>query len=114
MENGRAEALLVLEVPAPISHRKRVAELATARRLPTIFPGSVADAGGLITYGTSVFVGLPRLPVIADKVLRGAKPADLPIEVISRRVLVINVATARAIGVTIPPRVLQRADNIIE
>ncbi|HYB43338.1 MAG TPA: ABC transporter substrate binding protein, partial [Candidatus Methylomirabilis sp.] len=62
----------------------------------------------------SVFDGLPRLPVIADKVLRGAKPADLPIEVISRRVLMINLATARAIGVSIPPRLLQRADNIIE
>jgi putative ABC transport system substrate-binding protein len=74
----------------------------------------VADAGGLITYGTSVFDGLPRLPVIADKVLRGANPADLPIEVISRRVLVINVATARAIGVTVPHSVLQRADKIIE
>jgi putative ABC transport system substrate-binding protein len=114
IEKERAEALLVLEVPAPMFNRKRVAELATARRLPTIFPGSVADAGGLITYGTSVFDGLPRLPVVADKVLRGAKPADLPIEVISRRVLVINLATARAIGVGIPPRVLQRADNIIE
>jgi len=114
MEKERAEALLVLEVPAPISYRKRVAELAIARRLPTIFPGSVADAGGLITYGTSVFDGLARLPVIADKVLRGAKPADLPIEIIARRVLVINLATARAIGVGIPPRVLQRADTIIE
>ena len=113
MEKGRAEALLVLEVPAPMFHRKRVAELATARRLPTIFPGSVADAGGLITYGTSVFDGLRRLPVIADKVLRGAKPENLPIEVVSRRVLVLNLATARAIGVGIPPRVLQRADNII-
>jgi len=113
MEKERAEALLMLEVPAPMLLRKRVAELACGRRLPTIFPGSVADAGGLITYGTSVFDGLPYLPAIADKVLRGAKPADLPIEVISRRVLVINVAIARAIGVTIPPRVLQRADNII-
>jgi putative ABC transport system substrate-binding protein len=114
MERERAEALLVLEVPVPIAHRKRVAELAAARRLPTIFPGSLGDAGGLITCGTSVFDGLPRLPIIADKVLRGAKPADLPIEVISRRALVINLATAREIGVTIPPDVLQRADNIIE
>src|SRR5262245_66669099 len=95
-------------------HRKRVAELATACRLPTLFPGSVAEAGGLITYGTSVFDGLPRLPVIADKVLRGTKPADLAIEVISRRVLVVNLATARAIGVGVPPRVLERADKIIE
>lgn len=113
MERERAEALLMLEVPAPMLHRKRVAELAAGRRLPTIFPGSAADAGGLISYGTSVFDGLPRLPVIADKVLRGANPADLPIEVISRRVLVISLVTARAIGMGIPPRVLQRADNII-
>jgi putative ABC transport system substrate-binding protein len=108
------EALLVLEVPVPIAHRTRVAKLAPARCLPTIFPGSSGDAGGLITYGTSVSDGLPRLPMIADKALRGPKPPDLPIEVISRRVLVINLATAPEIGVTIPPRVLQRADNIIE
>jgi putative ABC transport system substrate-binding protein len=114
MTGERFEALLMLEVPAPMSHRKRVAELAVASRLPTIFPGSVPDSGGLITYGTSVFDGVPRLPIIADKVLRGANPADLSIEVISRRVLAINLATAREIGVTIPRGVLQRADGIIE
>ena len=114
MERAGAEALLVLEVPVPIVHRQRIAELAAARRLPTLFPGSLGDAGGLITYGTSVFDGLPRLPIIADNVLRGAEPADLPIEVITRRVLAINVATARRIGVTIPPGVLQRADNVIK
>jgi putative tryptophan/tyrosine transport system substrate-binding protein len=114
MERERAQALLVLEVPVPIAHRERVAELAAARRLPTIFPGSLGDAGGLITCGTSVFDGLPRLPMIAEKVLRGAKPADLPIEVISRRVLAINMKTARQIGVTIPPDVIKRADTIID
>jgi putative ABC transport system substrate-binding protein len=61
-----------------------------------------------------VFDGLPRLPIITDKVLRGANPADLPIEVVSRRVLAINLSTARQIGVEIPPAVRQRADNIIE
>jgi putative ABC transport system substrate-binding protein len=112
MISDGSEALLMLEVPAPMAHRKRVAELATARRLPTIFPGSVPEAGSLITYGTSVFDGVPRLPIVADKVLKGANPADLPIEVVSRRVLAINLATAREIGVTIPPEVLQRADDI--
>jgi putative tryptophan/tyrosine transport system substrate-binding protein len=63
MEKERSEALLVLEVPVPIAHRKRVAELAAARGLPTIFPGSLADGGGLITYGTNVFDALPRLPI---------------------------------------------------
>lgn len=61
-----------------------------------------------------MFDGLPRLPIITDKVLRGANPADLPIEVVSRRVLAINLSTARQIGVVIPPAVRQRADNIIE
>jgi putative ABC transport system substrate-binding protein len=114
METERAQAVVVLEVPVPVTHRKRVAQLAAAHRLPSILPGSCMDAGGLITYGTSVFDGLPRLPVITDKVLRGAKPADLPVEVISRSVLAINSATAREIGVIVPEHVLKRADNIIE
>jgi putative ABC transport system substrate-binding protein len=109
-----AEALLVLEVPVPIAHRKRIAELAAGRGIPTMFPGGLGDAGGLITDGTSVLDGLPRLPAIADKVLKGAKPADIPIEVIRRPALAINLATARQIDVTIPAAVLQRADTIIE
>jgi putative tryptophan/tyrosine transport system substrate-binding protein len=109
-----AEALLVLEVPVPFAHRKRIAELATARRLPSMFPGGHADAGGVITYGTSVADTWPRMPIIADKILKGAKPGDLPVEVISRRELIVNLMTARQIGVMVPPDVVKRATRVIE
>jgi putative tryptophan/tyrosine transport system substrate-binding protein len=107
-----AEALLVLEVPMPLRDGKTVAELAAARRLPTIFPGGQSSAGGLITYGTSVTDTWPRLPVIVDKILRGAKPAELPVETVSRRELVINLRTARALALPIPDELLKRADVV--
>jgi putative ABC transport system substrate-binding protein len=79
-----------------------------------MFPGGQADAGGVITYGTSVGDTWPRMPVLADKILKGAKPGDLPVEVVSRRELVVNMKTAREIGVTVPPDVLKRAARVIE
>jgi putative ABC transport system substrate-binding protein len=114
MAKGNAEALLVLEVPAPTAHRKRIAELAAAQRLPTIFPGGQADAGGLIAFGTSYFDTVPRIPALADKILKGAKPGDLPVEVTTRRELIFNLKTAKEIGVTISAELLKRADKVIE
>jgi putative ABC transport system substrate-binding protein len=114
MSKEGAEVLLVLEVPVPLAHRKRIAELAAARRLPSMFPGGQADAGGVITYGTSVGDTWPRMPVLADKILKGAKPGDLPVEVVSRRELIVNMKTAREIGVTVPPDVLKQAGRVIE
>ena len=113
MQEG-AEALVVLEVPAPSRHQMRIAELASTHRLPTMFPGSLRSAGGLISYGTSIVNTLPRVAEYVDKVLKGAKPADLPIEINTRRELVFNLKTARAIGLTIPPELLKRADQVIE
>ncbi len=109
-----AEALLVLEVPMPLRDGKTVAGLATARRLPTVFPGGQAGTGGLIAYGTSVLDTWPRLPAIADRILKGAKPAELPVETLTRREFVINLGTARALGLTFPDAILKRADRIIE
>ena len=109
-----AEALLVLEVPMPLRDGKLVAELAAARHLPTMFPGGQSTTGGLMAYGTSVLDTWPRMPAIADRVLRGAKPAELAVETLSRRELVLNLRTARALGLSFPDAVLKRADRVIE
>ena len=109
-----AEALLVLEVPVPFSHRRAVAELAAARHLPTIFPGGQSDAGGVIAYGTSVTDTWPRMPIIADKIFRGATPGELAVETGSRRELIVNLKAARALGLSIPEATLKRADRVIE
>nr|WP_315594968.1 ABC transporter substrate-binding protein [uncultured Cupriavidus sp.] len=114
MNSDRAQALVVLEVPAPLGERKRIAALATKRRLPTMFWGGAEDSGGLLSYGTSVSANFPRLPAIIDRILKGAKPADTPFEVVSRRELAINLRTARELGLTIPPALLKRADRVIE
>ena len=113
MMNERAEALLILEVPVNLLHLKPITELAARHRLPTMFPGGWANEG-LISYGTSILNAVPRIPGYVDKILKGAKPGELPIEVITRRELVFNLKMAREIGVTIPPELLQRADRVIQ
>ena len=112
MINERAEALLILEVPVTLRHLKPIAELAAKHPLPTIFPGGSAN-DGLITYGTSVYDAVPLMAGYVEKILKGANPGDIPIGVITRRELVLNMKTARDIGVTIPPELLKRADRVI-
>lgn len=114
MRKNAAEALVVLEVPMPLRDGKIVAKAAAARRIPTVFPGGQSGTGGLISYGTSVPNTWPRIVVLADKILKGAKPGELPVETESRREFVVNMKTARAIGLTIPDEVLKRADRIID
>jgi putative ABC transport system substrate-binding protein len=114
MNKEGAEALLVLEVPMPLRDGKIVAGLATARRLPTVFPGGQSGVGGLITYGTSVADTWPRMPILVDKILKGATPGELPVETVSRRELVVNLGTARALGLAVPDAILKRADRVIE
>jgi putative tryptophan/tyrosine transport system substrate-binding protein len=109
-----AEALLVLEVPMPLRDGKIVADLAMARRIPSIFPGGQSGTGGLIAYGTSVLDTWPRMPVIADKIFKGSSPKDIPVERVSRREFVLNLKTARAIGLAISEDVLNRADRLID
>ena len=114
MERERADALLILELPATVAHRRRIAELAAQQRLPTLFAGGLSDAGGLLGYGTRVTEAARRLAVYVDRIVKGAQPADLPFGVVVRPELIVNLKTAQEIGVTIPPEVLKRADRVIQ
>jgi ABC-type uncharacterized transport system substrate-binding protein len=111
---GRADALLVLGNPILNSRRQLVAELAAKHRLPATYARpEFIDAGGLIYYGTNYNDLFRRAATYVDKILKGAKPADLPVEQPTKFELVINLKTAKQIGLTIPPRVLARADRVI-
>ena len=110
----KADVLLVMEVPVTILTRARIIELATARRIPLMFWGGASDAGVLMSYGTTINDAYPRMPLVVDKVLKGAKPADTPFEQVTRQEFVVNLKVARELGVTIPPEVLKRADRVIE
>jgi putative ABC transport system substrate-binding protein len=113
---GRADAVLV-RVPGPIisPHRTEVAVLASKHRLPVIYDRKEeVEAGGLMSYGVSVADLHRRAATYVDKILKGAKPADLPVEQPTKFELVINLKTAKQIGLTIPPNVLARADRVIK
>ena len=110
---AQAQAVLVLEMPATIEHRRRIAELAIRHRLPALFVGSYEDSGGLIAYGTSRGETGRQLAAYVDKILKGAQPGALPVERLMRHELIVNLETARSIGVTIPPALLKRADRVI-
>ncbi|MBI2154617.1 MAG: ABC transporter substrate-binding protein [Candidatus Rokubacteria bacterium] len=115
MARGRAEALFLIEDPMLIAHLARILELAAKNRLPAMYPFStLVEAGGLMSYGPHIGDTVRRAVTYVDKILRGAKPADLPVEQPTRFELVINQKTAKALGLTIPPSVLIRADKIIE
>jgi putative ABC transport system substrate-binding protein len=95
--------------------RRRIMEFAAANRVPSVsFQREMAEAGGLMSYGPSQVDMYRRAAAYVDKILKGAKPADLPVEQPTKFELVINLKTAKAIGLTIPPSVLQRADQVIE
>lgn len=110
----RAQAVLVLEMPATVEHRRRIAELAIGHRLPTLFVGSYGDAGGLIAYGTSRGETGRRVAAHVDKILKGAQPGALPVERLTRHELIVNLKTARSISVTLPTALLERADQVIQ
>jgi putative tryptophan/tyrosine transport system substrate-binding protein len=114
MASEGAEALVVLEVPSVFNIARNVAEMAAAQRVPVIVWGGQGDAGGLISYGTSFVATYPRVSVVVDRILKGAQPASTAIEVVSKRELVINAKTARALGVTVPVDMLKRADRVVE
>jgi putative ABC transport system substrate-binding protein len=114
MASEGAEALVVLEVPSVFNIAKTIADMATARRISTMVWGGQVDAGSLLSCGTSFGTTFPRVPVYVDRILKGAKPADTAIEVVSKRELVINLKTARELGVTVPADLLKRADRVIE
>jgi putative ABC transport system substrate-binding protein len=112
----RANALLVRLPPGtPPTHRKQLVELAARNRLPAIYTASNwVTAGGLISYGPDRNVMFQRAATYVDKILKGTKPADLPVEQPMKFELVINLKTAKQIGLTIPPNVLARADRVIK
>ena len=113
---ARAGALLVFGASGIfLSHARRIAELAAISRLPAMYPlRPYVEAGGLISYGADGIEIWRRTAVFVDKILKGAKPADLPIEQPTKFELVINLKTARALGLTIPQSVLLRADEVIQ
>ncbi len=112
---GRADAVLVLGAPILISQRKQIADLAVKNRLPAMYgqPEYVED-GGLMSYGVSVVDLYRRAATYVDKILKGRKLADLPVEQPTKFELVINLKTANQIGLTIPQSVLFRADRVIK
>ena len=115
MVRKRAEALLVLPDPVSFLNRRPHLDLAAKHRLPASYGSrEFVDAGGLISYGPSLSDLWRRAATYVDKILRGAKPGDLPVEQPTKFELVINLKTAKALGLTIPQSVLLRADEVIE
>ena len=111
---GRADAVLVLNFPGTIS--RGIPDLVVKHRLPAIYYAStiVVDRGGLMSYGASITDLDRRAATYVDKILKGAKPADLPVEQPTKFEFVINLRAAKQIGLTIPPNVLVRADKVIK
>jgi putative ABC transport system substrate-binding protein len=115
MTKNGDNGLLVAAAPFMFSHRKELADLAAMHRLPAIHEYSeYLEAGGLISYGVNVPDLQRRCAIYVNKILRGAKPGDLPIEQPTKFELVINLKTAKALGLTIPQALLLRADQVIE
>jgi putative ABC transport system substrate-binding protein len=112
---NRSEALLTATGGLNNNNRKRIVELAAKTRLPAMYPVSVfVDEGGLMSYGIRLPEMYRRAAYYVDKILQGAKPADLPVEQPTKFELVINLKTAKALDLTIPPQVLMDADKVIK
>jgi ABC-type uncharacterized transport system substrate-binding protein len=112
---GRAEAVLVLQSRVFNTQRKQIVELAVTGRLPAMYSSrEYVEGGGLMTYGASFTDLYRRAAIYVDKILKGAKPADLPVEQPTKFEFIINLKAAKQIGLTIPPNVLVRADRVIK
>ncbi len=115
MVRERAQGVLVLGTAIFVAERQRVAELAIKHRLPTMsMLKDVVEAGGLMSYSPNWDDLYRRGAIYVDKILKGAKPADLPVEQATKFELVVNLKTAKALGLTIPPSLLGRADQVIQ
>jgi putative ABC transport system substrate-binding protein len=115
MARARAGALTVLTGPIFLNERRRLVDLAAKNRLPAVYRWrEFVDAGGLMSYGSNIADSFRRAATYVDKILKGAKPADLPVEQPTKFELVINLKTAKALGLTIPQSILIRADQVIQ
>jgi putative ABC transport system substrate-binding protein len=115
MAKDRVDALLVVADAMFQSNRTRLAELTAKNRLPTLYTfREYVDAGGLISYGPNLVSQYRQAGVYVDKILKGAKPSDLPVEQPTKFELIINLKTAKALGIIVPPTLLARADEVIE
>jgi putative ABC transport system substrate-binding protein len=115
MADDHAEALVILLDPLMVFQEKKLADLALQNRLPAIFAfREFADLGGLLSYGASQREQYRRAAWYVDKILKGANPGDLPIEQPTKFELVINLKTAKALGIDVPPTLIARADEVIE
>jgi len=115
MTRARAGALTVRPAPMFVSERRRLVDLAAKNRLPAVYAWrEFVDAGGLMAYGPNLADLYRRAATYVDKILKGAKPGDLPVEQPTKFELVVNLKTAKTLGLTIPPSVLGRADQVIE
>ncbi|HEX9264439.1 MAG TPA: ABC transporter substrate binding protein, partial [Candidatus Binatia bacterium] len=111
---GRARALLLLPAPIMSTHAKQIAELALKNNLPAISTVSeFPNAGGLMSYGANLADLYRHAATYVDKILKGTKPAELPVEQPKKFEFIINLKAAKQIGLTIPPNVLARADKVI-
>jgi putative tryptophan/tyrosine transport system substrate-binding protein len=112
---ARAQGLNVLQANLINAHRTQIVKFAAQNRLPTMFgEEGLMDAGGLMSYGPDYRDLFRRAAVYVDKILKGAKPSDLPVEQPTKFELVINLKTAKQIGLTTPPNILARADRVIK
>ena len=115
MRKNHDQGVLVASSPFMFVHRKAIVDLAAAHRIPAIYElENFVEPGGLMSYGVNLAEMERRAAVYVDRILKGAKPADLPVEQPTKFDLVINLKTAKALGLTIPPTVLARADQVIE
>ena len=116
LKRDGADALLVLSSSTFFAERRRIADLAIKHRLPLVAPfREVAESGGLMAYGPNIVeLWKQRVPVYVDRILKGAKPGDLPIEQPTKYELIVNLQTAKTLGLPIPPSLLLRADQVIE
>jgi putative ABC transport system substrate-binding protein len=112
---ARSGALVWMSSPLGSANQRLTIELAEKYRLPAMYARrAVVEDGGLMSYGTNIDEAFKRAAVFVDKILKGAKPADLPVEQPTKFELIINLKTAKQIGVTVPPNVLARADKVIK
>ena len=113
--NGRASALITITNPLVLRYRKRITDLAIKNQLPSMYEGSAwVEDGGLMSFSTDDLDVFRRVATYVDKILKGVKPADLPVEQPTKYEMVVNLKTAKQMGLTIPPHVLARADRVIK